>query len=74
MKPLKKETFEYLVEMYKDRCISKSGGEKRAIEEARAILKETYQDDEESIKMWLQYLAQEKEEYLERLEKQTNFY
>lgn len=59
MKPLKEETANYLVEMYKDRCISKYEGEARAISEARAILKETYGEDEESIKKWLKYLAQE---------------
>lgn len=59
MKPLKNEIHDYLLEMYRDRCISKSGGEKIAISEATAILKKHYHDDEDSIKAWLQYLAQE---------------
>ena len=59
MKPLKEETANYLVKMYRDRCTSKTGGEERAIKEATAILKETYQDDEQSINEWLQYLAVE---------------
>lgn len=60
MKPLKIEIMNYLVEMYKDRCISKSNGQERAIKEARAILKQTYVD-EKSIEIWLSYLAQEAE-------------
>lgn len=66
MKPLKEETANYLVEMYYDRCISKSDGEERAKSEARAILKQTYGDDEESISKWLQYLAQENEPRLNK--------
>jgi hypothetical protein len=58
MKPLKKETVNYLVEMYKDRCISKQDGEERAIKEATAILRETYGEDEQAINTWLRYLAQ----------------
>lgn len=59
MKPLKQELFEHLTEMYKDRCVSKVDGEKRAIEEARVILKEVYEDDVQSIEKWLEYLKQE---------------
>jgi hypothetical protein len=59
MKPLKEETLKYLTEMYYDRCISKIDSEERAIKEARIILKEVYGEDEASIKMWLEYLAEQ---------------
>jgi len=60
MKPLNEETFNYLTGMYKDRCISKIGGEERAKEEARAILEKVYGGDQKSINDWLEYLAQHK--------------
>lgn len=59
MKPLKEEIFNYLTEMYKDRCISKVDGEERAKKEARVILEKFYGEDEKSIEEWLEYLAQE---------------